>query len=211
MSTLVQQVNLYQPVAPATRAPLSAVSVVRILAIVGLALLGVWGFSAWQVRNLIAGVETVRLQQGARDSLEAAGMQEMESLSQEELDLHVAVLTAALDTKSRALAVVRAEQEQPQASFADRLAGLARAHVDGLWLEQLTLGGSAREISLTGTTLDAELVPRYLQQLAKDPSLRGALIDELVIERRPASGQQPGLRFHANSETLRPAAAEGET
>jgi hypothetical protein len=212
MSDQPQQINLYQTAATAARVPLSAATSLRMLGIVSVVLVGIWGFSAWQLSKLKAGVETVRAQRNARESLEAAGMQELESLSQEDLDLRIAALNAALTTKSRALERVRAEAEHPASSFSSRLEGLARNHVQGIWLSQLTLGATSKELRLVGTTSDAALVPAYLHELAKDPALRGALIDDFSIARPSAeSKQSSALKFWASSRALTPVPSEDKS
>jgi hypothetical protein len=214
MNELSQQINLYQTPSTAARVPLSATTTLRLLGIVGLVLVAFWGFSAWQVFKLKAGVETVRLQRNAIESLEAAGMRELEALSQEDLELHVAALNATLATKSRALEMVRAEREHPATSFSRRLEGLARNHVQGIWLSHLTFGSTARELRLVGTTTDPTLVPAYLHELAKDPALRGALIDDFIIAKPPSesmqaeSKQAAALKFWASSRALTPTKAE---
>jgi MSHA biogenesis protein MshI len=199
-----QQVNLFQPIAKGPQGTLSATTTVRILALVLIALAGIWGFSKWEVTKLHKGVEAVRAQHDAQEQIRAAGLSDLEALSQEELDARVTSLGAALDVKSRALEQLRTESNSRNASFAARLEGLARQHVDGVWLDRLTLGGTANALSLSGTTLSPTLVPQYLHNLAADPALRGAQIDEFVIEQTspkggPAAG---GLRFRASNQTL---------
>jgi len=209
-----QQVNLYQPVTQGSQSALSARTASRLLVLLCLTLAGLWGFGSWQLRGLRIGAEAVRAQHEAQESLRAAGMSQLESLSQEELDSHVASLAAALEIKSRALSQLRADAENLQASFAARLEGLARQHVDGIWLDHLTLGGNSNALSLSGTTMSPTLVPQYLHNLAADPSLRGALIDEFVIEQPMVKGQRvssPLLRFRASNEALVPKPVEEQT
>jgi hypothetical protein len=48
------------------------------------------------------------------------------------------------------------------------------------------------------------LVPQYLHNLAADPSLRGAQIDEFVIEQPAPKQAASGLRFRASNQLLVP-------
>jgi type IV pilus assembly PilN-like protein len=205
-----QQINLYQPVARGPQGTLSSATVVRLLALVVLVLAGIWGFSEWEVLKLRKGVGTVRAQHQAQEQIRAAGLSDLEALSQEALDARVTSLSAALEGKTRALAQLRSETTARNASFAARLEGLARQHVDGVWLDHLTLGGSANAMSLSGTTVSPTLVPQYLHNLAADPALRGAQIDEFVIEQRSSKNAQAasGLRFRASNQELAPRSAE---
>ena len=59
-------------------------------------------------------------------------------------------------------------------------------------------------MSLSGSALTPDLVPRYLQSLAGDPALRGGEIDSFVIDRSPPSSQRSvsQLHFHAATRAL---------
>ncbi len=208
-----QQINLYQPVAKGPRGTLSATTTVRLFALVVLALGGIWGFSKWEVLKMRKGVAIVRAQHQAQEQIRAAGLSDLEALSQEDLDARVTSLGAALDSKSRALAQLQNDATSHNASFAARLEGLARQHVDGVWLDHLTLGGTANALSLSGTTVSPTLVPQYLHNLAADPALRGAQIDEFVIEQPAKSAQAAsGLKFRASNQALAPKpTTEGQT
>jgi hypothetical protein len=200
-----QQVNLFQPIEKGPQGTLSATTTVRLLALVVLALGGIWGFSKWEVVKLRKGVEAVRAQHQAQEQIRAAGFSDLEVLSQETLDARIAALGASIGSKTQALEQLRAESTSHGASFAARLEGLARQHVEGVWLDHLTLGGSANAMSLSGTTVSPTLVPEYLHNLASDPALRGAQIDEFVIEQpSPKSVQASGLRFRASNQMLVP-------
>ena len=210
----MQQVNLYQPIKRGPQGTLSSIATLRILALVAVALAGIWGFSLWEVSRLRKGVEAVRVQHDVQESLKASGLSQLNGLSQDQLDAHVASLTAALNVKTRALEQLRAEAQVHGASFAARLAGLARQHVDGIWLDHLTLGDTANALSLSGTTVNPALVPEYLRNLARDPALRGTQIDEFVIEQPSPKSPLPianGLRFRASNQLVAPKPTDEET
>lgn len=204
-----QQVNLYQPIAKGPQGTLTSVTAVRLLAVVLVALAGIWGFSQWEVLKLRKGVDAVRIQHQAQEQIRAAGLSDLEALSQEDLDARVASLSTEIGGKARALDQLRAESTSHSTSFAARLEGLARQHVDGVWLDRLTLGGTANALSLSGTTVSPTLVPQYLHNLSTDPALRGAQIDEFVIE-QPKKAES-GLKFRASNQDLAPKTTEEQT
>jgi hypothetical protein len=210
----MQQVNLYQPVVQSTGGTLASGAAIRILLLVCMALLGIWGFGQWQVSRLQDGVDAVRAQRAAQESLTAAGFAHLEQFSQEELDAHVAALAAALDVKTQALQMLRSEGSGRSAAFATRLQALARRHVDGIWLDHITLGGTANALNLSGTAMSPALVPQYLRSLASDPALRGAQIDDFTIgQSSPASpgSHAASLKFRASNRSLAALSPEGET
>ena len=94
--------------------------------------------------------------------------------------------------------------------FAGRMEGLARRHVDGLWIDSLMISGTNGSMSIAGATLDADIVPEYLQNLAREPVLNGTRFDEFIIERpvRVASKTEPAAEDASGVATDKPKAVE---
>ncbi len=206
----MQEVNLYQPVSKGVRGALSATSTATTFGIVALALAGLWGFAWWQVNTLRDAAEVVRNQQAAQAAMSAAQGPQLDGLSDEELQALVTRLNASIESKSRALSMLASETSS--AGFSARLRAFGTRHIDGIWLDRLTLGASVRSVSVSGSTLSPDSVPRYLRSLAQDPALKGGEIDDFIIE-QPA-GKKSGagrLTFRAGQRGLvvpSPAAAE---
>ncbi|MFO1502213.1 MAG: hypothetical protein U1F39_00180 [Steroidobacteraceae bacterium] len=198
----MQQVNLHQPVVQ-TPMMLTAKSAAGAMLTIIVALLGMWGYAWWQLRGMRHEADLARVQGEARRKLEAVRMADLDALSPEDLDRTIAVLDAAVKVKLRAVQTLGDEAAR-SADFSARLAALSSRHVDGVWLEQLTLGASRDSMSLTGAALAPDLVPRYLQSLAADPALSGGEIDNFVID-RPAGEPRRGvahLRFRVATGAL---------
>lgn len=200
----MQQVNLHRPVwtAPALLTARSAGSAMLAIAF---ALLCMWGYAWWQLAGMRREADVARTQSDMRRQLEAVRMADLDALPPEELDRRIVVLDAEVSVKLRAVQTLGAEADG-SADFAKRLAALSRRHLDGVWLEQLTLGASRDAMSLTGAALAPDLVPRYLQSLAADPALRGGEIDSFLIDRPEAVAdrQASHLRFRAATRALQP-------
>jgi hypothetical protein len=196
MSTAMQEVNLYQPVSKGVRGALSASSTRSILILVSATLLGLWGFAYWQVGRLETTVQLVRQQQQAQAAMSAAQGPQLGGLTDEELDALLTRLGEDFDSKSRALALLSSESQRP-AGFSSRLRAFGVRHIDGIWLDRLTFGATVESVSVSGSTLSPEVVPRYLRSLASDPALKGGQIDEFVIEKSPGR-----LMFRAGHQGL---------
>lgn len=197
MSAAMQEVNLYQPVSKGVRGALSASSTLSILMLVTATLSGLWGFAYWQVGRLETAAELVRNQQRAQAALSAAQGPQLDGLSDEELDAFLVKLADDVDSKSRALTMLNNESSHGPAGFSTRLRAFGARHIDGIWLDRLTLGSTVESVSLSGSTLSPEVVPRYLRSLAADPALKGGQIDEFVIEKSPGH-----LLFRAGHQGL---------
>ena len=192
MNAAMQEVNLYQPVSKGVRGVLSASSTRAILILVCATLSGLWGFAYWQVGRLETAAQLVRNQQRAQAALSAAQGPQLGGLSDEQLEALLTRLTDDVDSKTRALALLHSESTTQPAGFSMRLRAFGTRHIDGIWLDRLTLGSTVESVSLSGSTLSPEVVPRYLRSLAADPALKGGQIDEFIIEKAPGR-----LTFHA--------------
>jgi hypothetical protein len=208
----VQDINLYQPKSKGVRGALSAGSTATTLGLVAAALLGLWGFAWWQVRSLSDTVGVVRNQQAAQAAMSAAQGPQLDNLTDEELTVLVAQLSSSIENKTRALALL-ASEDGAAAGFSRRLRAFGARHIDGIWLDRLTLGSSVKSVSVSGSTLSPDNVPRYLRSLAQDPALKGGQIDDFVIEKPDAraTAEAGRLTFRAGRRGLvapEPAAEE---
>jgi hypothetical protein len=193
----VQEVNLYQPVSKGVRGALSAKSTQVSVSLIGATLLGLWGFAYWQVGRLQSTAQLVRNQQEAQAAMSAAQGPQLDALTDEELEALLARLGEEIDSKSRALALLESESRQTNVGFSSRLRAFGARHIDGIWLDRLTLGPTVESVSVSGSTLSPDAVPRYLRSLASDPALKGGQIDEFIIEK--TSGR---LLFRAGHQGL---------
>ncbi len=197
-----QQINLYQPVADLSRRPFSSRAAALTVSAVFAALIAIWAYGSWQVSRLQRSVTALEgLQRRQQDRVNAAGAMHAARANPEQLEARIKELTGELATRHRALELLRGGTEGGKSGFSRRLAGLARQHVEGLWIDHIVLTGSSRAMTLEGIALDADLVPRYLGDLAHDPALVGARFDQLLIERPGAHSATPrnGMRFRAQS------------
>ena len=71
--------------------------------------------------------------------------------------------------------------------FASRMEALARRHVNGLWIDGLAMSGTRSTMSISGGSVDADIVPAYLRSLSSETVLSGTRFDDFVIE-RPEKG-----------------------
>jgi hypothetical protein len=221
MTPARQEINLYQPVAKGVRGMLSAASTTTMMVLVAATLLGLWAFASWQVRKLEAAALVVRNQQQAQAAMSAAAGPQLDALTDEDLQALIDRLSASVSAKSQALALLDGEAGKQDRGFSARLRAFGERHIDGIWLDRLTLGAGVESISVSGSTLSPDSVPRYLRSLAADPALRGGQIDEFVIE-KPAGKQHAaggrlsfraghqGLVSHAPAAAAEAAGAPGE-
>ncbi len=208
-----QQINLYQPIFRPQRRPFAAGTGLLSLALVGLALLATWGYGLMRVTHL--GDELVKLRAQQQQLLQIAalgGTAHARRQSPEDLQARADRLLLDLKQRQQALEVLRSGAAGDTGGFAHRLEALAHRHVDGLWLDQIVLGAGAGVASLSGRTLDPQLVPVYLQALTAEAALSGTRFEQFRIEAAPAvaadgetssapapAKRPPVLRFQAQT------------
>lgn len=180
-----QQINLYQPIFREERKLFSLKTVSIAAGVVAAALLGMWALSAGNVAGLEKAVVQLREQQAAQEQLvqRANAMLDAQG-SPATVEAEVKRLSALLAERTHALNLLRGGAAGESRGFAPRLAALARQRADGVWLEELVLGGAANGLVLRGRSVDADRVPKYLQMLTEEPELSGARFDRVVLDRR---------------------------
>jgi hypothetical protein len=196
-----QQINLHQPLLLEEPKLFGAATALRGIAAVVVTLAMIWGYGSYKVKRLQQVAETLRLQQqGQEAALAAAGAFTASRSTPTDLAALVKRTEAEVAGRTRALELLRAGAAGRTTGFAARLEALAHGRVDGVWIDRMALSGSTDSMSLGGATLDPDLVPRYLHNLAQESVLAGARFDQLVIERPSEKGSDTAyIRFHAQS------------
>jgi hypothetical protein len=67
--------------------------------------------------------------------------------------------------------------------FSDVLRAFARHTAPGVWLTTLTIDASGGEMSISGRTLDPDLLPHYIKRLNEEPVMHGRSVASLELER----------------------------
>jgi hypothetical protein len=181
-----QQINLYQPILNGKSTRVSAGTATWILVVV-CAVLSLWQIrQGRQVTQLERQAQSARAQQQRQSELAAAtGADRATRDDPLRLQRQAEQLVTRLGERQRALELLSSGAAGTTGGFADRLEALARRRLDGVWLDHIVLGAAGGVTSLTGHTVDPNLVPSYLQALAGEPALRGTRFDEFRIGEPP--------------------------
>lgn len=205
-----QQINLHQPIFRRERKSFSSVTVATTLGLVVIALTALSAYTARGVDGLQKEVAQLTEQQAQQQAqLLKVGELHSRTARRSDVEARVKVLTASLSERTQALQVLQSSAAGQTSGFAARMEALARRHVDGLWIDGLAMSGTQGTISISGSSVDADIVPAYLRSLSSEAVLNGTRFDDFVIERTQSgkselSGQsEPGkVRFRAGSKSL---------
>ncbi len=180
-----QQINLYQAEFRQPEIPLSADHI--FMGAAGLLLLMVLFSVGFAISNSFA------------SSRLAALKVEVQALTQANEQMNIQLQNRAVDKNLAAKAnyasrqlqarqdmlqmVERTEQRKDAIYFSELLAGLARQHVDGLWLSRIDISANGRDMYLEGSTVDAKRVPQLVGNLGREQSYAGREFRKVVIKR----------------------------
>lgn len=199
-----QQINLHQPIFRRERKTFSATMVVTTLAVVAGALTAYSIHMARTVDRLQEEVTALVEQQAKQqEQLQKVGELQSRQARRADAEARVKTLTTTLSERTKALQVLQSGAAGQTSGFAARMEALARRHVNGLWIEALAMSGTQSTMSISGGSVDADIVPAYLRSLSSEAVLSGTRFDDFVIE-RPQSAKSPArtVWFRAGSKSL---------
>ena len=195
-----QQINLHQPIFRRERKAISAVMVATTLGVLALSLTAFTVYSSRSVERLQSQVAELSQQQARQqEQLAKVGETLSRQARRSDVETSVKALTATLNERTQALQVLQSGAAGQTSGFAARMEALARRHVNGLWIDGLAMSGTRSTMSISGGSVDADIVPTYLRSLSTETVLSGTRFDDFVIE-RPEKGAH--VRFRAGSKSL---------
>ena len=177
-----QQINLYQPMFRQEQKVFSAAAMLQLGIIAVLGLLGIYVYSYWQSQ----GVESDLGKLEADRNQLVQGLSELEAQFPEKrksqvLEQQIANLQAELSARREIMQVLSGGEFGDINGFGDHLEALARRHVQGMWIRGVSIAAGGGHIGITGSALDPELVPVYIQRLSEEPVFSGASFNILDV------------------------------
>lgn len=191
---MMQQVNLLVDELKPTKEALTFRQLMMVWGAFGLllVLLSGWqGLDLWQLSSQKQENEAqVRSLQQANQQLKASISTEPDP----ELKAEVESLRQMQEHQELLVNAVAGYESASEQGFSPYLTDLARHHVQGMWLSQISLRDGGARIHLTGETVDPVYVPAFLKQLSRGESFKGHRFDGFELEE-----QESGLlRFDIN-------------
>ncbi len=180
----MQQINLYQPIFRKQKKVFTAVAMLQVTAFVFLVLTAIYAYNWWQLQPFEqqikrATAEHQQLQQQVSDLRAQAKKDTKSQLLEDE----VKKLRRELTRKREVNAMLSEGRFGNQAGFSSLWEGLARQHIEGLWLTSVRLEKGGRQMMLSGRTISAELVPMYIQKLSSEEAFSGLSFNVLELNR----------------------------
>lgn len=191
-----QQINLFNPVFLKQKKYFSVVTMAQALGLIMLGAAAFYGYAVYQVEQLSAQTvemdkryasEQARLANFTREfSPQRSGKMLEDELKQVE---------AEAAAQESLLGLLKSGAIGNTEGYSEYMRAFARQSVKGLWLTGFDITGDGVRMALNGATLDAQLVPVYIQRLSKEKVMRGKTFAALQMQQPKKDANQPAPRY----------------
>lgn len=186
-----QQINLFNP---AFRKQRTMLSFPRTLALFVLAVLVLGAVGAYRYQ-VVRGLE--QEQASAQSTLAAmrtyADRVKADSAARKgdtAIDGEIARLETEVKAARTVMEALSGGALGERQGFAEYLRAFSRQSLEGLWLTGFSIGGG--QIAIQGRTLQADLVPGYIQRLNREPVLKGRSFSALEMHQAKMEADATG-------------------
>jgi hypothetical protein len=171
---MTQKVNLFESMVESGQSQFGASAMLKIWAVTGLLLVVGSAYAGGQA--LLQRQKLVVLEQEKQElTAQLEGLANRASDWGEDPSLVAGVekLEAELESKGRLRDALLNETTGTREGFSPFLLGLARRHVNGLWLREIAIDESGNTLDLKGSVTAPEAVPEFLEVLSQEPAFSG--------------------------------------
>lgn len=178
-----QQINLLNPALIKQKNYFSPTNIVALL---GILLTGMLGYFFYENQDLdklvakrdglskeIASIKTVRdeliLKKSATNQNNA-------------LNIQIEALKEKRTMQNEVITTVNQNKSTQGSSYAGLMRALSKQSIEGLWITGLSIDQNAQHLSISGRTLNADLVPKFIARLRAEPALKGKTFTDLTMQ-----------------------------
>ncbi|MCF6338387.1 MAG: PilN domain-containing protein [Gammaproteobacteria bacterium] len=186
-----QQVNLFQPIFRKERKLLSFKVLIQACAAVLIVLLIIYGWSVQQTQQIETDLAQLKKRQTqfstqlAEVSIRLAGMK-----TDTAPQLALTSLEQELAARQKVVAALTRVKDSYTHGISNYLESFSRQAPKGVWLTGFSVQAGGEGLVIRGRSLQAALVPTFLQQLSNENALSGTEFGLLQIQR-----EKPDTRF----------------
>ena len=179
-----QQVNLYHPMFRREKKVFSAAAMLQLGLLVAVSLLGIWSYFQWQTGLLEDNVTQLEAERDTQaQNLSRISAEYPARQKSKVLEGRIATVSRELEQQSEVQRALERGDVGTVGGFAAHFEALARQHVQGTWLTGFNISAGGRVLDLSGSALQAELIPVYIQRLASEPVFAGVSFNVLELNR----------------------------
>ncbi len=170
----MQYVNFYQVQFKPKQLLLPAKQIgwLLLLAIVILTIFSVYASQKNKLQHKTLAEQQQRYQK-SQQQLASMQQQVTSQMDQPLLDAELADVQQQVTDGQTMLNYLTSHSFGNQAGFSSTLIGLSQQHINNVWLTEFSLAQGGESISLYGNAMQSELIPEYIDSLAKSKQFEG--------------------------------------
>lgn len=170
----MQHLNLYKQLEKPKQLPFAASQQLWILGAAFALMLGIYAWLVISYGAIDDELANLKQRQQVVDGQLAVLNAEKERLLKDNtLEQEIETLKRDVVFRRKLLANVDPSTSKVVGGFSEHLQGLARQHIEGMWLNEIELDEGGQQLALVGQTRSPELVPRYIQRLSDEAAFEG--------------------------------------
>ena len=184
-----QQINLYQPIFRKQQKIFSAVTMLQITAFFVVVLACIYAYNVYQLKPFSRELDktNARLEK-LTQQIEIVSKNLSAKRKNSLLESEISRLTMHLENMKKVSAALSTGTFGNANGFSDQFEALARGHVDGAWLTDISIGDGGGRLAFSGKSIDPELVPIFIQRLAEAPVFKDQKFNVLELKRITGEG-----------------------
>jgi hypothetical protein len=161
-----QQINLYQPIFRKQKVVFSALAMVQVLGIIAVVMVGIAGYTAVRLASLEKQLMAAQKYQAVtRQNVDKLKASQLARTPSKLLETEVKRMQSELAERREVARVLSEGALSNTRGFSAQFEGLARRHVSGSWLTEISIRDGGAWMNLRGIALAPEVVPAFLQNL----------------------------------------------
>ncbi len=178
-----QQINLYQPMFRKQKVVFSAMTMLQVAVFFLIVFTSIYAYQTTKLKpykEQLVSIDKDLAQLGSQ----VAALSNIKNKSKSKLlESEISKLTIELEQRERISSVLSNRSFGNSSGFSTYLEAFAKGHVQGTWLTSVNIKQGGLSLGLKGKTLSSELVPIYIQNLAKEESLDGSAFNVMELAR----------------------------
>ncbi len=192
---MIQQINLYQPMFRQQKKVFSAVTMLQIIGLFVFVLAAIYAYNLYKLKPFQADLKATNVEFARLNKHIELYEKKFPPLKKSKLlEDEIARMSRELKRRETIAKVLSSGSYGNTHGFSSYFEALARGYTKGAWLTDIRIGDGGKQVSLTGETVNPELVPVYIKKLSDSPVFRKKSFNELELSRM---NKQPELvRFH---------------
>lgn len=189
-----QQINLFNPVFLKQEKYFSALTMAQALGLILAGAIAFYGFAAYRTNLLTKQVTEMSKRLAIEEARFASASAKLGPRQKnKQVESEVTTTEEQLRSRREVMEILQSGKLGNTEGFSEHMRAFSRQIVNGLWLTGFTVEGNGSDITLTGRTLQPELVPAYIRRLSQEPVMRGKAFAVLEMHQpilTPAKGTE---------------------